>query len=651
MAMLYPWGIRGQLAGGAGAAIGYVLALQLGASPKLPVAYGILVVAGAEALALAGAYLLDNQRLKHFNQAAALRGENSALDGLLKVLRELDPRVAQPDLLRDLCQNVVESLGVAWASILFFKKGRETAVPVASYGVPPPTLERFTGYEFTRANTPRFDEIQAAQPVVLHLSASCSVEERTLLERLGVDSIAVVPFERGNTARGVLATALQPPQRFARKQVRALEAIAWHVASALALAELLRKSDQAARFQAGLIALAIELSVQEDPEAALEITCRHGQGLFGASCGAVLIPHEDRLVGTLAESEDPNAKQSLSIPLHDETLPAARALATGNVIVGAGIGTNEGPDAAPPLRGVLAVPFYDGHEGKGVFLFGHSKGPQSFDEDTVEKAKMLGLLTGGIMRRFRLVGQIQETNKALQRANLEKDRVLASASHDLRSPLNVIIGYSQLALEGTFGELSSELHDVLRRIVASGSEQLLLVEDLLTVSLLALERVELELRPFPLAPILDDTAAIATGLLGKRPVQVKLHPIDSTLCVYADPARLKQVLTNLVSNAVKFTTEGSIELHVVGENGRIRVGVTDTGPGIPPNDRERIFEPFFQSACGKSTAGAGLGLAIAQRLVRLMGGSLTVESEMGGGSTFWLTLATEPPDDQRLCSD
>jgi signal transduction histidine kinase len=246
--------------------------------------------------------------------------------------------------------------------------------------------------------------------------------------------------------------------------------------------------------------------------------------------------------------------------------------------------------------------------------------------------------------------EIERANRVLLRANVElraaneaNDRVLANASHDLRTPLNVIIGYSQLALEGTFGMLTPDLRDTLERIITNGRNQLGLVEDLLTLSRLGLDQMVVNLSDVAIAPVLHDLETVATGLIQQRPIEVIVRDVDPRLHVRADPERLHQLLGNLVANAVKFTDRGQLEMWSSGNNGHVRIAVRDTGIGIAPENRDKIFEPLFR-ADETGVAGAGLGLAIARRLASAMHGSLTVDSTPGEGSTFWLTLPAAAKD-------
>jgi signal transduction histidine kinase len=241
-------------------------------------------------------------------------------------------------------------------------------------------------------------------------------------------------------------------------------------------------------------------------------------------------------------------------------------------------------------------------------------------------------------------------SRGLSCANILKDQLLANASHDLRTPLNVIIGYGQLALEGSFGEAPKELQDVIQRMVSSACDQLTLVEDLLNLSRIELNILSVKPVEVPLGPLFDEMKFVLEGLVQGRPVRAEVQALDGDVWIRADPDRLRQILTNLLTNASKFTEEGRIELFANIEHDRVRMGIRDSGIGIAPQHHRAIFEPFCQIDEKRKPSGAGLGLAIARRLSRSMQGALEVESSLGAGSTFWLTLprvrpaaATQPP--------
>jgi signal transduction histidine kinase len=225
----------------------------------------------------------------------------------------------------------------------------------------------------------------------------------------------------------------------------------------------------------------------------------------------------------------------------------------------------------------------------------------------------------------------------LERAITERSRFFASLSHELRTPINAVIGYSHLLQEEVFGPLSDRQADALAKASRSAQHLLELVDDILDISKIEAGKLEILPEPVDLVALLRDTTTSVALQARDKGLRLDLELPDS-LPVVTDPGRLRQILLNLLSNGVKFTTEGGIVVRVEATSpDDVTVRVSDSGPGIPNADLERIFEEFVQGSTGSGT-GTGLGLPISRRLARLLGGSLDVSSEVGVGSTFTLRL-------------
>ena len=225
-------------------------------------------------------------------------------------------------------------------------------------------------------------------------------------------------------------------------------------------------------------------------------------------------------------------------------------------------------------------------------------------------------------------------------ANRAKSQFLAVMSHELRTPLNAILGYSDLLMTGVAGPLNSGQHQHLERVKISGRMLLDLIDDVLTFA-----RLEAGKEDFTALPI-DVHAAVQEALLTIRPdaqkkdVVVRAESDGQPLAIHNDPRKLRQVLINLLANAVKFTDDGEIVVRIKRGADSVQISVKDTGIGIPESARATIFEPFTQldQSHTRRAGGAGLGLAISKRFAQMMRGDLTVESEAGKGSVFTLTL-------------
>jgi signal transduction histidine kinase len=216
-------------------------------------------------------------------------------------------------------------------------------------------------------------------------------------------------------------------------------------------------------------------------------------------------------------------------------------------------------------------------------------------------------------------------------------------SHEIRTPLNAMLTLSQLLRDGSAGQLNVEQKAYVEVIERNGQNLIRLVNDVLDLSRMELGRAELELRSLDVGAQLRATATALVPLADAKNLALVVNVDDGVPPVNGDPSRLRQVLTNLISNAIKFTDRGQVTLAARPGRGVVTVQVSDTGVGIPAPALPRIFDAFFQVGDQSGTAGpegmgVGLGLAIARRLVRLMGGDLAVESTVGQGSRFTFTL-------------
>jgi two-component system sensor histidine kinase/response regulator len=234
--------------------------------------------------------------------------------------------------------------------------------------------------------------------------------------------------------------------------------------------------------------------------------------------------------------------------------------------------------------------------------------------------------------------ELHKAKAAAEAANVAKTEFLANMSHEIRTPMNAILGFAELLLDE---ELTDEQREAVKTIEQSAETLLSLINDILDLSKVEADQVELEEIPFDLEDLLLSTTEMVRLKVGEKDVELLCEAGDHPPAVIGDPTRLRQVLMNLLSNAVKFTDRGEIltSIRTLGHEGdgvNIEFAVRDTGIGISEDKQESIFEVFTQ-ADGSTTrryGGTGLGLAISRRLVHLMGGDLTVESTPGEGSTF-----------------
>ena len=213
-------------------------------------------------------------------------------------------------------------------------------------------------------------------------------------------------------------------------------------------------------------------------------------------------------------------------------------------------------------------------------------------------------------------------------------------SHELRTPLNAIIGFSEVLSERMFGELNEKQEEYLKDIHASGQHLLSLINDILDLSKIEAGRMELELADFDLPTAIDNALTLVRERAGRRGITLGCEIDERVGMIQGDERKVKQVLLNLLSNALKFTPEGGrIDVRAALKEGTVEISVTDTGVGIAPEDQEAIFEEFRQvGTSDKKVEGTGLGLALSRKFVELHGGRIWVQSQEGVGSTFTFTI-------------
>jgi signal transduction histidine kinase len=222
----------------------------------------------------------------------------------------------------------------------------------------------------------------------------------------------------------------------------------------------------------------------------------------------------------------------------------------------------------------------------------------------------------------------------------DRDRAafLAAVSHELRSPLNAILGFADILMAEVDGPLSPQAREEVEQILGSGKHLLDLINDILELSALESGQLKLARARIDLAVIAREVVREAVGLVGARPVVVRTQG-DMAVFARADPRRVRQVVTNLVGNAIKFTQAGEVVVDVGYEGRFARLSVRDTGPGISPQQRALLFQEYKQTNEERARRrGTGLGLAISRRLALMHGGTIQVESELGRGSTFKVLL-------------
>jgi signal transduction histidine kinase/ActR/RegA family two-component response regulator len=390
-----------------------------------------------------------------------------------------------------------------------------------------------------------------------------------------------------------------------------------------------------------------------DVDHVLSTIAMHAVKLSGTDGGSIMeYSEQDRcfLVRSVYQTapEVVDNLRSIRIDLH-ETLVGRAALERRPIAI-ADLGTLE---LDPHLRilydagwrSLAAVPMLREDQIVGSLIVRRLR-TGDFTNDTLDLLETFASQSALALVNAQLFRELKDQSAELELASRHKSEFLASMSHELRTPLNAVLGFSEVLLERMFGDINERQEEYLRDIHGSGKHLLELLNEILDLSKVEAGRMELEYSSFDLHSVLDAAVSMLRERAAVQSIELATDVDDDVNELYSDELRLKQVLLNLMTNAVKFTGDGgAVRVRAVRDGAEILITVTDTGIGVPLADRERIFESFQQGGRGSSREeGTGLGLTLSRRLVELLGGRMWLESEVGRGSTFGFSLPALRPE-------
>jgi GAF domain-containing protein len=483
---------------------------------------------------------------------------------------------------------------------------------------------------------------------------------KTELQTMGFQSLLVVPMLRKDEPIGAIAVGRLERGAFPDKQIELLKTFADQAVIAIEnvrlfkelearTGELTRSVDQLTAL--GEISQAVSSTL--DVETVLQTIVSRASQLAGAD-GCAIYEYDDA-----TEAFHIRATHNLD-PVLVETLRAA-PLRKGEGAMGRAGETREPTqvaDIAAPgayqshirdtllgagYRALLSVPLLrEGEIIGSLSLNRHT--PGEFPPEAVEVLKTFATQSALAIQNARLFREIADKSAQLEAASRHKSEFLANMSHELRTPLNAVIGFSEVLAEKMFGDVNAKQAEYLQDILESGRHLLSLINDILDLSKIEAGRMELEPADFDLPSAIDNALILVRERATRRGITLG-SSIDERLgLIRGDERKVKQVLLNLLSNALKFTPEGG-RIDVGGrlEGEVAELSVADTGIGIAPADQEAVFQEFRQvGAAERKAEGTGLGLALSRKFVELHGGKIWVQSELGRGSTFTFTLPVRP---------
>ena len=420
------------------------------------------------------------------------------------------------------------------------------------------------------------------------------------------------------------------------------------------LANSLSAWDVAAQERLNLAQAMVDVGARTELNELMELGLGHAADtLVAAEVAAVL---DSGLVFVFSAGESRRIESSVGALLPEHT-PAAEVLRTGQPVIGnirdpAWPALIQDWAARDDLGPMVTVPMVSGGMTVGTLTAVRHTGAKGFGPADLARAQLIAVPLAAAIRVARLFEDVRHTNNELLEASRHKSIFLANMSHELRTPLNAILGFSELLIEDTVGRFDAVNRDrFLKQIHTSGKHLLGLINDILDLSKVEAGHMELEPQMVMIGESVQGVAATVEPLAQTKNLTLHIQ-VDQGLQVVADPGKLKQMLLNLVSNAIKFTPAGGqVTIRAQRVDAWVEIAVIDTGVGIAEEDLGRLFTEFQQLDAGPGLLpeGTGLGLALTKRFAELHGGTVEVESVKGEGSTFVIRLPvggrkrTEPP--------
>jgi signal transduction histidine kinase/FixJ family two-component response regulator len=585
----------------------------------------------------------------------AERGRTQA-ELLLALIEAAGEHTGTPgQLLAMVCEQLASQVGVTRASVFLSMDGQ--LVPrMSSYADGHPDPEAWDLFRNATEPLAIADAAFASQRPLTAVDSLDPRLSRWWFEHFRMQAAIAVPLGHPRNPIGVLVLDSPVPRVFRQDDVRLV------AAAGTLLGDIIQRVQEAEEREsrlsaAGSLQELLKLGL-ESPDTAhmanrLATVARHA---MNTEVAVVCLPDAD---GGLREAARATSMQP-SDPLPTPNLlssPEQIGVPIAVTDVTRGGGTHAQLISELGLGSGIVIPLAGQGGGRGILVCG-DRTPRKRSRRRLELAGQIGLEAGLVLEatQLREIDRARQVELQIQAAEATrsaevKSAFLANMSHEIRTPMNGVLGMNELLLET---EMSDEQREYAEQVARSGEHMMTIIDEILDISKIEAGQLELDVTDFDFHATIREACAIA-GLLAeskgiKFDVQIA-EDVPQYGC--ADRRRLRQILLNLVSNAVKFTADGHVAVHATSRTTRgsdplIRVEVSDTGIGIDPDALDRLFEPFTQADASttRSFGGTGLGLAIARELIEMMGGRIGAKpSATGRGSTFWFELALGTPAD------
>jgi signal transduction histidine kinase/HAMP domain-containing protein len=516
---------------------------------------------------------------------------------------------------------------------------RYGSVPITSGQELPVNRDSVAGRAVVDRQTIHIHDIAAVDTSEMPLS-------RALAKQNGGRTLLATPLLREGQPVGAILIRRQEVRPFTDQQMKLLQTFAAQAVIAIENVRLFNETKEALEQQTVISDILRVISGSPtDTQPVFDAIVKSGVPLFGGLALTLRLVKGDH--SEIAASTNPIEGRTNPLPLDDDSTPTSRALRLREIVVIPDVETEEWVSATMKqlarergFRATMCAPMLRENNAIGSIAVTRVT-PGPFTDKQIALLETFASQAVIAIENVRLFNEIQDKSRQLEVANQHKSEFLANMSHELRTPLNAIIGFSEVLAQKMFGEVNDKQLDYLNDINSSGQHLLSLINDILDLAKIEAGRMELDLARFDPAQAIDNTLTLIRERATRNGIALSLESDpDIGECV-ADARKFKQIMLNLLSNAVKFTPEGGrVSVKARRANGGLEISVSDTGIGIAEADQKLVFEEFRQASGDylKKSEGTGLGLALTRSFVELHGGRISLQSEVGKGSTFTFTL-------------